>query len=70
MSKTMNKVINEMNSIMTVKDLKHILNNISDNTELLVGNDEELNILYKNWEIGKIDNDRLVIYGLSGSEEF
>jgi len=36
--------------------------------EIYLGSDEELNTMYKDLEINRLENGGLVIFGLSGSE--
>ena len=58
---------------MKIKELIKHLKQFEQEADVLVSSDEELNTLYKNFEVavyGKDDSDveEVVIYGLSGSE--
>jgi hypothetical protein len=61
---------------MKVKELIQHLKQFSQEAEVLVSSDEELNTLYKMFEVAELtnneeeddDNDQIVIYGLSGHE--
>lgn len=52
--------------IITVKDLINKLNDLPENKQVLVSNDEELNEIYWGFEVGVLDNDRIIIFPLSG----
>lgn len=53
---------------MKIKDLVAALQKLPQEGDFLVANDEELNTLYKTFQIGVLDNNEFCIYGLSGSE--
>ena len=53
---------------MKVKDLVTLLQKQNQNATILVSQDEELNCMFKRLELGDIGRNRLVLYGLSGSE--
>jgi len=56
---------------MKLKELFKGLTKEDLEKELLVSSDEELNCLFKKWEVAKLTDrkDTFVIYGLSGSDE-
>jgi len=56
---------------MQVKELKKYLESFDQEAQVLVSSDEELNTMFSKFEVavlGEDDNNRVVIYGLSGSE--
>ena len=56
---------------MKVKQLKLILESMDDNSEITVSSDEELNTIFKKFEICLLDNTKketYCIFGLSGTE--
>jgi len=56
---------------MKIKELIILLKTLKQEAEVLVSSDEELNTLYKDFEVSTLIDDkinRVVIYGLSGSE--
>lgn len=56
---------------MTIKELKKYLESFDQEAQVLVSSDEELNTMFQKFEVavlGEDDNNRVVIYGLSGSE--
>jgi hypothetical protein len=60
---------------MTVKELRKAIEGLPDNTKVFVGSDEELNTLFRRWELAELTGpkggylDAVAIYGLSGSEK-
>ena len=55
---------------MKVKELIKILKTLDQDKDFLVSCDEELNTLYKDFEVADLDHKEYVIYGLSGSEVY
>lgn len=56
---------------MTIKELRQYLASFEPEAEVLVSSDEELNTMFSKFEVAVLeeeDNNRVVIYGLSGSE--
>ena len=54
---------------MKVKDFMKFLSRQDLDKELLVSSDEELNTMFKSWQIARLEGtEQFVIYGLSGSE--
>jgi predicted glycosyltransferase len=56
---------------MTIKELRQYLASFEQEAEVLVSSDEELNTMFSKFEVavlGEDDNNKVVIYGLSGSE--
>jgi len=54
---------------MKVRELVGMLNKKENlGLEILVSSDEELNTLFGKWEVCSVANNKLVIYGLSGTE--
>lgn len=55
---------------MTVKELKQALGQFSDNALVVIGSDEELNILYADIEAAILDDrpNTVVVYGLGDGE--
>ena len=55
---------------MKVRDFMKFVTKEDLDKELLVSSDEELNTLFKDWEIAELEGTgKFVIYGFSGSEE-
>jgi predicted glycosyltransferase len=58
---------------MTIKELIEELKKFDQTAKVLVSSDEELNILFQDFEVAVLGEDddfikQVVIYGLSGSE--
>lgn len=58
---------------MTIKELKKELEKFDETAKVLISSDEELNILFQDFEVAVLGDDddfikQVVIYGLSGSE--
>lgn len=53
---------------MKIKELIERLKQFPPELEVLVSSDEELNTIYEKFEISLLDNDGVVIFGLSGYE--
>ncbi len=59
---------------MEIQELIEKLKQFNPKAEVLVGRDEELNVMFKDFEISDLEEGdatdilRVVIYGLSGSE--
>jgi predicted glycosyltransferase len=53
---------------MKVKDMITLLQKLPPEYNIVVSSDEELNTLYEKFEIALLDDNEIVIYGLSGSE--
>jgi len=53
-----------------VKELIEDLKTINPESEVLISSDEELNILFKDFQISELSDrkDTIVIFGLSGSQ--
>ena len=55
---------------MKLKELVTNLKRFNQEANIVLGSDEELNICYKDIEISYLDNNnKVVIFGLSGSED-
>jgi len=59
---------------MNIKELIEHLKQFEPTAEVLIGSDEELNTLYKGFEVAVLGEDddfikQVVIYGLSGQEQ-
>ena len=56
---------------MKVKEVIEKLKTFNQEAEFIVSCDEELNTLYRGFEIAELDNDtQAVIFGLSGTEVY
>ena len=56
---------------MKVKEVIEKLKAFNQEAEFIVSCDEELNTLYRGFEIAELDNDtQAVIFGLSGTEVY
>ena len=54
---------------MTVKELIEDLGTFKPSDRVLIANDQELNTLFKGFEVAKLEGeDSIVIYGLTGQE--
>lgn len=56
---------------MTIKELKKTIRDIPDDAEIIVSSDEEMNILYRDWDICKLSgtkDETYVIFGINGSD--
>lgn len=58
---------------MTIKELKRELEKFDEDADVLISSDEELNVLFKDFEVAVLNDDddfikQVVVYGLSGSE--
>ena len=53
-----------------VKELIEDLKTINPESEVLISSDEELNVLFKDFQISELSDrkDTIVIFGLSGSQ--
>ena len=54
--------------LIKVKNVIEVLKTLPQDGTFLVSCDEELNTLYKEFQIGELGNNKFVIYGLSGTE--
>ena len=55
--------------MIKVKDLIKSLETINKEAIIKLSSDEELNILFNEFRIGKLDKNAFVLFGLSGSED-
>lgn len=55
---------------MTIKDLKQVLGQFSDDATVLIANDEELNLLFEKFEVAILDDrpNTIVVYGVGDGE--
>ncbi len=53
---------------MNVGELINLLKLFKQDKEVVISSDEELNTLYKEFEVARLDDNEVVIFGLSGTE--
>ena len=53
---------------MKIKELIELLQTLKQDKEILLGNDEELNTLFKDIQVAELEGEGYVIWGNSGSE--